>query len=430
MKTIIHLFASSIFLCLCIGLQAQNTFSRTIEKDFKNVEKVSITHRNGPVHVRPSGDDKVHIYAEVKVTSKSTEEADKALALIDIAAHMSGDLLTIGLDTELEDYNSHSSWKEVKRSIFGKKKDDPLDVNRENYRVDLIVEVPDLDRLSVENKYEPVQIDVAAGQLEILGFESDATVSVDAGDTRIRSKYSTIHMQDAGRVDMQLFECEYTAGTTGELEINAKYSEITLDACGDIDIDGFETEMEIHQFGRLRGDMKYSSLTDVVSAGEVDLVLFECELEIDQVGSLTATNAKYSDFEISSLGRLRGNALFECDFHLGTVGVLDLSGKYCDVEAVEIQESIRFEGFEGSIESKRLGSRVDEIHIDGKYMKLSLPVEKGYGLQLNLHNSSVHYLENGKRQTLTGEIKTIRSLSDGDLQIHLSGFSMEADLTK
>jgi len=414
-----------------MALQAQQTSSKSIQKDYDNIDKITINHRRGPVHIKPSSDGLVHLYAEITVTAKKSEQADKALALIDIDAIDGAGRLSTRLDTKFEACTTGKSWKKMKKSFFGKRKDDPMDVDIEDYRVELTLEVPELQELSVENKYEPVQIDVEVDQLEIIGFESDATVSKDVGNTRVRSKYSTITMRAAGRVDMQLFECEYEAKTIGDLDLNAKYSDIKLSSCGDIKVDGFENDMEIGQFGRIRGDMKYSSLTRVSSCGEVDLVLFECDLSIEQVGDLSLTDAKYSDFEVGQVGRLRGNGLFECDFDLGAVATIDLSGKYSTIEAEEIQESVRFEGFEGALKSQGVSENVKDIRIAGKYMKVELPLERNYSLHLDLRSSKVYYYRDGNRQSKEGELTTVLSSdTDAGLEVHLSGYSMNANLVK
>lgn len=388
----ILLLAAGLFAVLQSFAPAKIERSKVIKKDFDSKPEVAAMHQFGPLTVKKSPDGRVHLIAEMLVTGSDEADIEAVLNRFDIDVLESATALRLSTNLGIESCNTINNNTTVKYKDGFKVKG----VN--SYKVNMTLEVPDPEKLSLANKYDKIElVDNYAGSLSVELYSGDLSAA-NLGDLNLELKYGKANLQNIANGNLDVYDSELRMGNVNDLKVSSKYSEYEL---GNVNNLTMETYDEHWKMGNVGGKLvlqdKYSDFI-FGNINSVKLTIFDGEFRAGNVDEMTVEDTKYSEYRLENVGKLSMGNVFDDDYRIEVLGSLDVkNSKYTEYRVDKVEKAFDIkESFDDTVQLGQVASNFDLINIDGKYTELTLEIAEGarFELKVNMQYGSVHYPEN------------------------------------
>ena len=322
-------------ICSCFTANAKNEIteeSKTYEKTFSVNESTHINLRNrrGNINVvyREGSEAKI----EVKLTVRATVSSE----IQKVFDHFQLDVKNSGNNIDIRSNDHIESWTQINTFFRSSNKikfeDRIIAEDIDEIDVDMVLYIPKISKLSVDNKYNDIlftdlhcDLDVSlySGKLKGKNIDGDLNMelkygSVDIGSfingdidiydskyksdnaqsVEFKSKYSDISCGDFKSLRFFSHDDEVILGSIEEeLIVEAKYSNLRLESFGTAEIDGHDTDIKAKNGGSLDLRSKYGSF-DFGDIQDATLRLHDDNFEVASLKDLTIKNSKYSEIYI------------------------------------------------------------------------------------------------------------------------------------
>jgi len=169
-----------------------------------------------------------------------------------------------------------------------------------NVKRSLLIELPDNVIIFLNTKYADANIEnyVQYINAEILNGSLKMSSSAEAV---IKSKYSTIKVDDIKKVDLNIFNSRFTGGSIIAMAIVSKSSTMQLDKCTTMKVASVSDEYNVEKAGSISGNKDFGkfyieSLKDqlVLSGANADVKINSVSLETP----LIKIDSKYADLKV------------------------------------------------------------------------------------------------------------------------------------
>lgn len=290
-------------------------YTKKINKEFNvNADALtSIQNKYGNVEIISSNRSSVKFEITILVEARNQDRADELFSKIDV--DFSASSSRVSAITEFEKQNKNWNW--------GK--------NNENYQVHYRVELPNSNRLDVDNKY---------GNVSVTDMNADVKLTL---------KYGNGNLQNIGG------DFQGEIGYAGNCDLGAVGGNVDLQ----IAYSGFSVESAVKGFVQ----SKYSKM----EFGRIDALTIE---------------SKYDKYSIESVGVLTNEGKYD-NFSIESAHSLSFNTKYTHIKVEELSHSGRFDTGYGSVKVRDLGSAFSAIDITSRYTGFELGTSGGYDLDLD-----------------------------------------------
>lgn len=384
--------AVGVFACLQSFAPAKIERSRVIKKDFDGKPSVAALHQFGPLVVKKSADNKVHLIAEMLVTGNDEEDIEAVLGRFDIEVRESASALELKTDLGIESCNNINGKTTVKYRDGFKVKG----VN--SYKVNMTLELPNTEKLELQNKYDKIEIqDDFNGSLRV-DLYSGELLAANLGYLDLDLKYGKAKIGNLGKGDFKVYDSELRAGNAQLLRVDSKYSEFELGSvAGNIELKTYDEHWKMGNVsGALTLDDKYSDFV-FGNIGNAKMVVYDAEFKAEQVGDLEITDSKYSEYKLSSVGDMKLRSIFDDDYRIGSAkSVVVTDSKYSEFRIQQLEKQFRIEhSFDDAVVLEQVSAGFSQIGFDGKYTELKLKIAEGanFGFDFNQKYGNVKYPE-------------------------------------
>jgi hypothetical protein len=370
----ILLLAIGLFACLQSFAPAKVERSKVIKKDFASKPDVAALHQYGPLVVKKSADGKVHLTAEMLVTGTDEADMEEVLSRFDIAVQESATSLRLTTDLGIEGCNTINNKMTIKYNDGKKVK------GIHDYKVNMTLEVPNPERLLLENKYDRIElVDDYLGELRVKLYSGDLSAA-NLGGLDLDLKYGKARVQKIWKATLLIYDAEFRSGDLQEMKASTKYSRVEIgNVTGNLTLETYDEHWKAGNVGgKLTLNDKYSDFK-FGNIGDAKMMLFDSEFTAEEVGNMEIQDTKYSEYKIRSVGSLTLGNVFDDDYRVQSAGRIKAQdSKYTEYRVERLGKQFTLtQSFDDTVELSAVASDFNQIGIDGKYTELTLSIAEG-----------------------------------------------------
>lgn len=371
----IFLLAIGLFACLQSFAPAKLERSKVIKKDFDSKSEVVALHQYGPLIVKKSADGRIHLTAEMQVTGNDEQDIDAVLGRFDIESRESSSRLELKTQLGIESCNNINGKMTIKYNDGFKAK------GVSGYKVNMTLEVPNPEKLSLENKYDQIELaDDYNGALRVKLYSGDLNAANLGGSLYLDLKYGKAKLGNIGQANVQVYDSEVRAGDSREFKASSKYSKFDLGSvAGDLQLETYDDHWKAGNVGgKLMLRDKYSDFK-FGNIGDAKMMLFDSEFTAEEVGSMEIQDTKYSEYKIRAVGSLTLGNVFDDDYRVQSADRIKAQdSKYTEYRVEKLGKQFTLtQSFDDTVELNAVASDFNQIGIDGKYTELTLSIAEG-----------------------------------------------------
>lgn len=292
MKTMYKIFLILFLIPLTITAtekKGKYTKSKTINKEFNvtNDATLNVTNKYGNIVIATWNENKIIIDVTITTNGNNEEKVEKRLEQIDVK--FDSNINYVSAKTMIE--KNSSSW-----NIWGKN-------NNVNMQIDYLIKMPVTNNVDLSNDYGSISLDKLEGISKI--------------------------------------DCDYGKINIGELlntsnHINIDYTnKSTIDFMKDGEIDADYSTLHVEKAGKTNLNADYSH----ISFGMLEDLDFNCDygdLKVEDCKNLTGN----SDYMHTTVGKLRGSGDFDTDY--GSIKIKELGKNFKNLKIESSYTSLKF----------------------------------------------------------------------------------------
>ena len=410
---------------------------RTIIREFEVLSSsdIEVMHERGELHVEYSSDLVPKV--AVLVRARGEEEADLDLLLSKFTVEIQGGPSNFSIHSS----SNIKSWNQTNVLMWNRSKiifEDGSSISSkiEDLDATLTLYIPKISKLSLQNKYHDIHVPDVDFDLKIKQFSATVHLGNIEGSLKVEMKYGKLNGGNAHSTHLVLFDSKGTLNNLGSLRLEDKYSELTLGHAADANLQLFDSEVEMQNIaGPCNIKDKYSKITlGQFEEGEWDI--FDAKIDFSSANKIDL-KSKYSTVKSEQVGDLLAQS-FDDHYIFGSLNNLQISNsKYTNFEIEEFHGKIEFDqSFDDKIEISHLSDSFNGFEMDGKYTKLTLPLNNlPYQLDVDCKYGKVEYdeqkmeintfIEKNSQLQLKGKTSTANASSP---QIFIRGFDNKVHL--
>ncbi len=205
----------------------------TVNKD----ATLTISNKYGNINIVTGDSNQIEISVTITTSGDNEEKVMQRLEQIDVK--FSGSSSNVSAKTIIE--KNSSSW-----NLWGKK----YNVNME---INYVIKMPVTNNVNLSNDYGGINLDKLDGSAKIncdygkivIGELNNTNNSINIDYTNksnidfmkdgdINADYSTLHVEKAGRINLNADYSHLSFGTVEDLDYNCDYGDIKIEECGNI----------------------------------------------------------------------------------------------------------------------------------------------------------------------------------------------------
>ncbi|GJM33506.1 MAG: hypothetical protein DHS20C18_25070 [Saprospiraceae bacterium] len=398
-----------------------DTRTKTISRTFDAKKQVRLKHRNGPLRVTQSTDGKVHFDATISFEANSEEDAQAVFDHFNVVITELSDELNLTTDFQVENWNTNNGVTTLKFRDGTKVK------KLNDLTISMVLRVPQLERLFLENKYDEINIEQSvAGSLDVVLYSGRITAKDIKGSLNLKSKYSKGTIGNFGDATLDLYDSNISFGNGENIEMTAKYGRFTLGSSRNLKLDTYDTNVEMSLIrGRFILTDKYSDFK-IGKFQSAIMDLYDSDMTTEG-GEEIQLKSKYTTFKIKSLKVLNFESSYDDEVDVDQLGFLKSNSKYTQYRIHTLQEGLSIISYDDEVQVNNFTGPLKELNFEGKYTDLDIPLGKAilYRLEANLTYGHLQYNETAM------DIQILREKSDKlELQGRIKGASDDSPLVR
>ncbi|MBX2817724.1 MAG: hypothetical protein KTR24_17095 [Saprospiraceae bacterium] len=367
-------------MVISFPLIGQDTVHKTIEESLGDLDDgvLNIVHRRGDVRVEKASGSNATMTLNITITGKYRDEMEEFLKELSVSVAGSGKTKTVEAGAQIKSWNRNLGRSRIKMkngNVYnGIKKLD----------LELILAVPDLRKLNVENRYDDIHIATIGGDVVVDLYSGNLYTQDLAGTLESKIKYGKATIGRTSSLDLDLYESEVEAADAGIVEIESKYSELELGAVQNLAYLGYEDEVEVKNIAeKARLEAKYCDFDLGKVGGPLEIEFYETDLTAESAANVKGS-CKYGNLDLSKTGHIHLNSDYEMEVKIGECEQLTLDeSKYAKISIGSIAKKARVNAYETTIEVEQIEKGFDDLWIDCKYDRMDFPLPDGLGYNLD-----------------------------------------------
>jgi hypothetical protein len=407
-----------LFACLQSFAPAKIERSKVIKKDFAGKAEVSVLHQYGPLVVKKSADNRVHLTAEMLLTGSDEAAMEEVLDRFDIDVEESGSLLRLKTSLGIESCNTINDRMTIKYNDGKKVKG----VN--NFKVNLTLEVPNPEKMTLENKYDRIELlDDYPGALNVKLYSGDF-LAANLGNFELDLKYGKARMNELDAAKLVLYDSElHTGNVRAGVDVVSKYSKCEIGMVGgDLRMETYDERWKVgHVMGKLMLNDKYSDF-QFGNLFNAQIQVFDGNFLALQVGNLEIHDTKYAAYKFNAVDKLTIGNSFDDEYTMDKAGSISArDSKYTEYRVGNLLGSLKLEqSFDDLVLLNGVGAGFKAILVNGKYTKLTADIapEASFVVTVDMKYGKFNYPENRLNLTQQLEkdnnIKLVGTVGSGD----------------
>lgn len=379
---------------LLMGFSKNNFETRKVYKESRPVDASTyfkVTNDCGPIEFKSITGYEARIEATVVVEGPTDEEINKVLNHFELSIGESGNTIDVLADDNIK------NWVQVK-TLFVNKNEITFNDGTEAYgiteiNVSVVVYLPEINKLTINNKYDVVTFDNFNFDVDANLFSSEFIGGDILGELDMDLKYGDINIGDIKDGDFTLFDCDSKVKGAENLNLDIKYSDIEFQDVENCEMISFDDEIK---FGNINSsleiDAKYSNII-LKNFNKGDFDLFDSEVKAIN-GSILKLESKYSNFEFNDVDSI-SIEFFDDDLKLGNVNVINARNtKYSSIDVGKLKGSLKAtSSFQDDFDIDVVGQNIKNLEVEGKYTDLNFPIpsDVSYFLDADLTYSNFSF---------------------------------------
>jgi hypothetical protein len=274
--------------------------------------------------------------------------------------------------------------------------------------------IPAGSSYELDSKYSRIDMGDLNGKLSLSLYNDNLFGSNLTAVPDIEAKYASIEFKDLKGVNAELYNCNFTAASSGALSADSKYSKFNIKNAGNVTVTSYNDNFTFSSTGNLKLDSKYSDLKSDLS-GNVILNCYNGTIEITSAKNVQVSS-KYAEFRLGTTEELEVGDTYNDKFVLGNVSLVNVNvSKYSNFKIAELGSGLVIgDGYNDNVLVSKSSASLKEVKVTAKYEDISLALASSlsFRLQADIKYPSLHIDE--------GAFKTKQRIEDN------SGLSYEA----
>lgn len=403
-------------------LELTKTFTEEVSVDSETLFKV--TNKCGPIQFKKTNGDKARIEATLLVEGSAKKEIEKVVDQFNISVSNSGRSIDVIADDNIKSWVQMNALLYKKNTITFHDGTEAKDITK--MEVSMIVYLPEIEQLSVYNKYDDVGFESFNHDVEVEMFSGDFIGGDINGDLNVNLKYGKINIGDIQDGDFTLFDCDSKVKTAKELNLNVKYSDIKFDNIETLVMNSFDDDIIVGNVSSsIDLDAKYSKI-QMGNFSNADFELFDCDLSAKD-GNKFRIDSKYGEHTIGDVNEADFE-FFQDKINMGKVHDFKARNtKYSKFFIDKVTGSFTVSSsFQDKFEVGNVESSIRELSLEGKYTNLSFPIpsDLAYHLDADLRYSNFSFPSSCKNNEDNGDQNysvdcKVNNPADGALKVKL-----------
>ena len=387
-----QLIVSLLILTLPLLGFSQTKKEKVLEESFENKEILSIEHRKGPLLIKKSTDNLVHVKSKLIVEAEDPAVAQVVFEKVEIDYSSSGRSLHIETNTNIKNWRIVTLPKRNKL-VF---KDGTTVKGVKKIRVEMTVYVPtQVKSIDISSKYESIDLEGTTAKTIINLYSGTLTASQSLGDLDLKLKYCKVYLKDIGNATLDLYDSKMEAGQAGDLTIDSKYSKVEFGEVKSLNLEAYDDKYKFKAVdGPLNLTDKYSDF-DIKTMQNAELNLYDSDFRSDQGGDLRI-KSKYSKFFLGKFKDLKFTGSHDDDIQAEEVENFTSESKYSKYNFSVLNGGIELDSHDDDLNVSRTVKGLGEINIKAKYTNIDLPITEKcpHRLEAKFKYGKLDYNEN------------------------------------
>ena len=369
-----QLMISLLLLTLPLLGFSQVKKEKILEESFENKEILSIEHRKGPLLIKRSTDNLVHVKSKLIVEAEDPNAAQVVFEKVEIDYRQSGHSLSIETNTNIKNWRIVSFPKKNKLAF----KDGTTVKGVKKLSIEMTVYVPtQVKSIDISNKYESVDLEEVTAKTIVNLYSGTLTASQPLGDLDLKLKYCKVYLKDIGNGTLDLYDSKMEAGQAGDLTIHSKYSKVELGQVNSLKLKAYDDKYEIKAVnGQLNLTDKYSDF-DIKTIKNAELNLYDSDFRSEQGGDLRI-KSKYTKFYLGKVKDMVFIDSHDDDIQAEEVENFTSQSKYSKYNFNVLNGGIDLDSHDDDLNISKSVKGVGEVNIKAKYTNIDLPIMENH----------------------------------------------------
>lgn len=368
---------------------SQGTPIKTIEQSYNAKEKVSISHRYGPLTVIPATDGKVSVLVKLFGEAKDQEDLETLKRYFECEINESGNELEITTHFKVRNWNNRNG---VTRLEF---EDRTRISNLRNLKIEATVYVPASSKLSVSNKYDEIVVEAGTkNDLAINIYSGRINVGDIGGRFDLQAKYSKGKVGTFKDADLDIYDSDLQFGNGNNVTLKSKYSDLIMGSYNDLTAETYDDEI---QWKTIKGQLTLQDKYTKFSLGrfnDAKIDIYDGEI-ISEGGNELLVKSKYTEFKLKEVGKISFESSYDDKVEAERLGSLSADSKYTEFKIGKLRSKLYLKSYDDELEIGEMTGPLESIDFEGKYTNftIKLPGTTEFQMDANLTYGKLNYPE-------------------------------------
>lgn len=301
----------------------------------------------------------------------------------------------------------------------------------------LTVYLPEDMDLNIDARYGSItQKSNVRGNLKLDNYDADYYGQEVTGNVTIDARYSQIEFSGGETGNVKLYESKLKTTFKNNLTLESRYSKINLMGSGTLNYIGYEDELRSNVHGAVKMKTRYCEV-EFMTADEIDANMYEGSLTLVNLKNKLKLNSRYLKANITNANEILMDSCYETDLILSEVNkITSAKGKYNKYNIGELKQAIDINGYEESIDIKKVSNDFDKIYVDGKYIDLTMNIDSqiAYKLYGKVKYPDFNFEKDDydvklhDQQSSTIEFEYYKHTRDTYREIKINGYEVDVNL--
>jgi len=255
-------------------------------------------------------------------------------------------------------------------------------IRYKKFKMECVAWIPENASLELNSKYSEINMEDIGGELKLDLYNDDLFAGSVGGNASIKARYSEMNFTGMKDIVADLYSCEMGTGDAGDIKIITKYSDITSGNVRILDIDSYEDDLTFNNCSDVRFIAKYSDFS-TGQAGKLVADTYEGEFTAARITD-ARVESKYTEYDINNAGNINIISFYEGSLESEKIISLNIEEtKYGDFVIEELEKKLNVKSaYEDDISIDRLGTELEKLNIDGKYLDIELGIAFNFDCRL------------------------------------------------
>lgn len=372
---------SNIAFYLCLLFlpflsEAQTEKSKVIKETFPlNAQgKITITHRRGPIYIKPSLDGQTTVTATIKVRGDDATDVQKALDNIKIDFEASGNFLNVRSGDNIKNWVTILNKSKV-TFVNGAVVSGIKDIH-----IELAVNVPKTIALDLTNKYDNIYLADHTGDLRVDLYDADLNAE-SCQNLYLKLKYGKGYLHDVKNATLELYDSHLDLKKAQSIEATVKYSNLKWGDLQKLKLISYDSKYII---GNVLGETTIEDKYSEFSMGNIQnatLNLYDANLVMGQADQINL-NSKYCHIKGVKAAKITLNESYDDEVEFQELNEFWTKSKYTKYIIGKVNSSVIMDTYDDEFNIAELGSELQELNITGKYLKFQSKLNAAAELHL------------------------------------------------